>query len=54
MVAQITSGKPAAAAKQVEPLSERELEVLRLAAHGLTNKAIAADWASAIYPCRGI
>ena len=43
VVAQITSGKPAAAAKQVEPLSERELEVLRLAAHGLTNKAIAAE-----------
>jgi len=43
VVAQITSGKPAAAAEQVEPLSERELEVLRLAAHGLTNKAIAAE-----------
>ena len=43
VVAQLTSGKPAAAAEQVEPLSERELEVLRLAAHGLTNKAIAAE-----------
>ena len=43
VVAQVTSGKPAAAVGQVEPLSERELEVLRLAAHGLTNKAIAAE-----------
>jgi DNA-binding NarL/FixJ family response regulator len=43
VVAQMTSGKPAAAAEQVEPLSERELEVLRLAARGLTNKAIAAQ-----------
>jgi DNA-binding NarL/FixJ family response regulator len=43
VVAQMTSGKPAAAAAQVEPLSERELEVLRLAARGLTNKAIAAQ-----------
>jgi DNA-binding NarL/FixJ family response regulator len=42
VVAQMTSGKPAAAAEQVEPLSERELDVLRLAARGLTNKAIAA------------
>ena len=43
VVAQMTSGKPAAAAEQVEPLSERELEVLRLAARGLTNKAIAVE-----------
>lgn len=43
VVAQFTSGKPAAAAIQVEPLTERELEVLRLAAHGLTNKAIAVE-----------
>lgn len=47
VIAQMTAGKPAwkpaAAAEQVEPLSERELEVLRLAAHGLTNKAIAAE-----------
>lgn len=41
VVAQMTGGKPAAAAEQVEPLSERELEVLRLAARGLTNKQIA-------------
>jgi DNA-binding NarL/FixJ family response regulator len=43
VVAQVTSGKPAAAVEQIEPLTERELEVLRLAAHGLTNKAIAAE-----------
>jgi DNA-binding NarL/FixJ family response regulator len=39
----MTSGKPAGAAEQVEALSERELDVLRLAAQGLTNKAIAAE-----------
>jgi len=43
VIAQMTTGKPAAAVEQVEPLSARELEVLRLAAHGLTNKAIAAE-----------
>ncbi len=43
VVAQMISGKPAAASEQVEPLTERELEVLRLAAPGLTNKAIAAE-----------
>ncbi len=41
VIAQMTTGKPAAAAEQIEPLTERELEVLRLAARGLTNKAIA-------------
>ena len=40
VVAQMTSGMPAAAQEQVEPLSDRELDVLRLAAQGLTNKAI--------------
>jgi DNA-binding NarL/FixJ family response regulator len=40
VVAQMSTGKPAAAAEQVEPLSGREIEVLRLTAHGLTNKAI--------------
>lgn len=43
VISQMTSGRPAAAAEQVEPLSERELDVLRLAAHGLTNKAVAAE-----------
>lgn len=40
VMAQMATGKPAAASEQVEPLSDRELEVLRLAAQGLTNKAI--------------
>ncbi len=42
VMAQMSSGKPAAAGDQVEPLSERELAVLRLAGQGLTNKAIGA------------
>jgi DNA-binding NarL/FixJ family response regulator len=37
---QLASGKPAGAVGAVEALSQRELDVLRLAAHGLTNKAI--------------
>jgi DNA-binding NarL/FixJ family response regulator len=40
VVAQVTTGKPGAARDQVEPLSARELDVLRLAGQGLTNKAI--------------
>jgi DNA-binding NarL/FixJ family response regulator len=40
VVAQMTAGRPAAAQEQVEPLSDRELDVLRLAGQGLTNKAI--------------
>ncbi len=40
VMAQMTTGKPAGASEQVEPLSDRELEVLKLAAQGLTNKAI--------------
>ena len=40
VVAQMTSGKPATAQDQVEPLTERELEILRLAGQGLTNRAI--------------
>lgn len=40
VVAQMNTGRPAAAAEQIEPLSEREIEVLRFAAQGLTNKAI--------------
>ena len=42
VIAQMTAGKPAAASDQIEPLSERELAVLRLAGQGLANKAIAA------------
>ena len=41
VVAQATSGKPAGAAEQAEPLTERELEVLQLASQGLANKGIA-------------
>lgn len=40
VMAQMTTGKPAGASEQIEPLSDRELDVLRLAAQGLTNKAI--------------
>ncbi len=40
VVAVMTSGKPASAQDQVEPLTERELEILRLAGQGLTNRAI--------------
>ncbi len=40
VVRQIASRKPAGAAEQVEPLTDRELEILRLAARGLTNRAI--------------
>jgi two-component system, NarL family, response regulator LiaR len=43
VVAQVTSGRPSAAREQVEPLSERELEILRLAGKGLTNKAIGVE-----------
>ncbi len=42
VMVQMSTGKPAAAGDQVEPLSERELAVLRLAGQGLTNKAIGA------------
>ncbi len=43
VVAQVTTGKPAAAQEQVEALTEREVAVLRFAAQGWTNKAIAAE-----------
>jgi DNA-binding NarL/FixJ family response regulator len=43
VVAQMTGGKPAAAQDQVEPLSDRELDVLRLAGRGLTNKQIGQE-----------
>lgn len=40
VVQQTVTGKPAMAAEQAEPLTPRELDVLRLAARGLTNRAI--------------
>ncbi|HHS98144.1 MAG TPA: response regulator transcription factor [Chloroflexi bacterium] len=40
VVQQAMTGKPGTAADQVEPLTPRELDVLRLAARGLTNRAI--------------
>ena len=43
VVRQMASGKPAGAAEQVESLTERELDVLRLAAQGKTNRAIGSD-----------
>jgi DNA-binding NarL/FixJ family response regulator len=40
VVRQATARRPEGAAGQVEPLTPRELDVLRLAAQGLTNRAI--------------
>jgi len=40
VVQQLTSGRPLGAGSAVEVLTDREVEVLRLAAKGLTNKAI--------------
>ena len=41
MIETMVGGRPPGAASAAEALTERELEVLRLAARGLTNKAIA-------------
>ena len=40
---QIRTGRPAGAVEQIEALTSRELEILRLAAQGLTNKAIGQE-----------
>jgi DNA-binding NarL/FixJ family response regulator len=40
VVQQLTSGRPGSAGAVAEPLTAREIEVLSLAARGLTNKAI--------------
>lgn len=45
VVARATGGATPAPAEMVEPLSERELAVLRLAGQGLTNKAIGLELA---------
>jgi DNA-binding NarL/FixJ family response regulator len=43
VVRHAVSGRPESAADQVENLTDRELDVLRLAARGLTNRAIGHD-----------
>jgi DNA-binding NarL/FixJ family response regulator len=43
VVQQLTSGRPLSAQTQVEALTDREVEVLRLAAKGQTNKAIGRE-----------
>ncbi len=43
VVAQLATGRPTTATEQAEPLTDREIEVLRLAARGLTNKAIGRE-----------
>ncbi len=43
VVRQAVSGRPEGAVAQVETLTDRELDVLRLAARGLTNRAIGRD-----------
>jgi DNA-binding NarL/FixJ family response regulator len=43
VVRQMASGRPAGAVQQVESLTERELDVLRLAAQGRTNRAIGSE-----------
>jgi DNA-binding NarL/FixJ family response regulator len=43
VVRQMTRGAPSGAADQVESLTERELDVLRLAARGMTNRAIGSE-----------
>lgn len=43
VIQQVTGGKPVGAADQVESLTERELDVLRLAARGMTNRKIGHD-----------
>lgn len=43
VIQQMTKRAPAGATDQVESLTERELDVLRLAARGKTNRAIGSD-----------
>jgi len=43
VVRQMKRGHPAAASDQIEPLTPRELDVLRLAARGMTNRQIGRE-----------
>jgi DNA-binding NarL/FixJ family response regulator len=43
VVRRATSGRPAGAADQVEPLTPREIDVLRLVAKGLTNREVGRE-----------
>jgi DNA-binding NarL/FixJ family response regulator len=43
VIRQVKSGRPGAASAQVEPLTERELDVIRLAARGQTNRQIGIE-----------
>jgi DNA-binding NarL/FixJ family response regulator len=43
VVQQLTEGRPLGAQASVEALTDREIEVLRLVARGLTNKAIGQE-----------
>ncbi len=43
VIRQIKSGRPGTASDQVEPLTQRELDVIRLAARGKTNRQIGIE-----------
>jgi DNA-binding NarL/FixJ family response regulator len=43
VIQQMTSGKPVGASEQVETLTERELDVIRLASRGKTNREIGSE-----------
>ena len=43
VIRQVQSGRPGSASAQVEPLTERELDVIRLAAQGKTNRQIGIE-----------